>query len=408
MAIEFGAFTDPRDGEVYKTIKVDGQEWFAENLRFKCKNSSSLDNDEANDKKYGRFYSGRIAPVVAPEGWHLPTFDEFIKLAEALGSKKRIDLASTEGWEGLSGTNKTGFNAQPVGTCEPDTSGSTDRVTHIKGDLGKFIERGKMASFWTNELMDPTPNDHTSLYSFEITLDKDDPDREMAKKDFWTVPHIYERLSVRLVRNTETYEPQFGSFTDERDGKTYKTVIIGKQEWFAENLSFNAEGSKVYDDNAENEKKFGRLYDYETALKAIPEGWKMPDRKDMKTLVDFVAATFNTTKYQVAPLLKSKNDWNKDGFSEGLDAVGFNALAAGSDGAYSDGSFKYSGLGTEAYFRTATSGKINRLWEKEMDFKDAGKFTVSKDSDGHYTFVSEGGKYFVRPSDVTLALTYIF
>ncbi len=370
MAIEFGTFTDPRDGEVYKTIKVDGQEWLAENFRFKCRFTNSLDNDEANDKKYGRFYSGRIASMVAPEGWHLPTYDEFLKLAEALGSKKRVDLASTEGWEELNGTNSTGFNAQPLGYCEPNTSGSN--VVVIQNEGGTFRSKGEIAAFWTSELNEPTPSYHSNFHAFTLRLNKEQPNYEInSKEDNWDTYDNYDRLSVRLVRNAESnYTPQFGTFTDERDGKTYKTVIIGKQEWFAENLSFNAEGSKVYEDNAENEKKYGRLYDLEAGLKAIPEGWKMPDRKDIKTLVDFIAATVNTTKYQVAPFLKSKEDWNIDGFFEGSDAVGFNALAAGIGESYKDGTYKFSGLGKEAYFRTATSGKLNRLWEREMDFKE--------------------------------------
>jgi len=142
-----------------------------------------------------------------------------------------------------------------------------------------------------------------------------------------------------LLICTAAFAQQKGSFNDKRDKKTYKTVKIGEQTWMAENLNYAVEGSKCYGEggvisegesgeekitytNKEvqaNCKKYGRLYNWATAMKACPDGWHLPSDKEWQTLVDVAGGNEAAGKK-----LKAKSGWSHNG--NGTDSYGFSAL----------------------------------------------------------------------------------
>ena len=146
------------------------------------------------------------------------------------------------------------------------------------------------------------------------------------------------------------FAQQKGSFTDPRDKKTYKTVKIGTQTWMAENLIYNASGSKCYDDKPANCDKYGRLYNWSAAMKTCPKGWHLPSDEEWQTLVDFAGDKIAGKK------LKAKSGWDyyEEISGNGTDKYGFSALPGGS-GNY-DGNF--SGIGDYGawYSNTEYSG----------------------------------------------------
>ena len=122
--------------------------------------------------------------------------------------------------------------------------------------------------------------------------------------------------------SSKDVEPAEGSFTDSRDGKTYKTVKIGDQVWMAENLNFETDSSYCYNDSAKYCAKYGRLYEWSAAMDACPSGWHLPDTAEWKTLLDAVGGDSIA-----GTMLKSTSGWNSDG--NGTDDFGFTVLPAG-------------------------------------------------------------------------------
>ena len=95
------------------------------------------DNDLENAKKYGKLYNwfAVIDPRgLAPEGWHVPTDNEWTELENLLDDDAGKKLKSKNGWENSgNGTDQIGFNAMPGGG---------------RNGAGDFHLIGELAFFW--------------------------------------------------------------------------------------------------------------------------------------------------------------------------------------------------------------------------------------------------------------------
>jgi len=218
---EYGKLKDDRDGQTYRTVKIGDQWWMAENLNYayleptETLDSSSFcyDNDPENCKQYGRLYlfsaavdsaalfssdaegcgkgtecpfdhivpkiykgysdtaSSLEPPIrgVCPEGWHVPTVDEFVILFESVGGQEEeywenVDLKSTSGWREIPGedtanvTDSFGFSAYPAG----------EWYQRSNLDYPIFSSLGIEAQFFTTSTRHPNVSGYGSVHIVEI------------------------------------------------------------------------------------------------------------------------------------------------------------------------------------------------------------------------------------------------
>lgn len=149
------SFTDDRDAAAYKTAKIGGKTWMAENLRYQAKDSWCYDDDSANCGKYGRLYVWNAAKTVCPTGWRLPTRQEWISLAEAAGGEEAAGkrLKAKTGWdEDGNGTDRHGFSALPGGNRH-----------HTAGD---FSYAGGIGFWWTSTAYDGGGNAYSRAMNY--------------------------------------------------------------------------------------------------------------------------------------------------------------------------------------------------------------------------------------------------
>ena len=209
--IDYGWMVDMRDRHAYRTVKIGDQTWMAENLNYEYKvrnviaqtlyvyvpygNACGADSCEV----YGRYYTYAAAmdsaavfsdnakgcgydvectiktPArgICPEGWHIPTGDEWRALYSAMGeSPYAMQAKGFDGWPDA--TDAYGFSALPAGGYM----------------RGAFYDVGGLARFWGATEFTEYDN-HTADYWY---LRADGATCGLASEDF--------ALSVRCIKDS--------------------------------------------------------------------------------------------------------------------------------------------------------------------------------------------------------------
>jgi uncharacterized protein (TIGR02145 family) len=173
------------EGNTYKTVRIGEQTWMAENLRTAKFSDgiaipvvsdplawSALDtpglcwynNDGDSIREiYGALYNfyAVASARLCPDGWHVPSGDDYQKLRDFLGDTLvaggSLKEAGTLHWEApnTGAVNSTGFNALPAG---------------IRYFEGSFSSLSCFTSFWSSTEYDNAKGWYLSLYYSDASL----------------------------------------------------------------------------------------------------------------------------------------------------------------------------------------------------------------------------------------------
>ena len=385
--INYGTMTDPRDGKTYKTVTVEGATWMAENLNYadnEVGDSYCYNSDEKNCELYGRLYSRDAAmnsskcehlsycelgsgPIqgICPDGWHVSTYSEMQALVD-LADQKAQPLMSAAGW-GVEdslvinpGTDTYGLSF--VGSGAFDTRYDYNDIGEIA-----YIWVYKPSNYYYYLLLKAQINE-ASIYNFNtyevyfpvrcVKGDGVEPrssssssaksSSSVSSSSMSSSSVDWEKLKPRLTEKGEQFNPdiEYGTMTDPRDGKTYRTVEVKGVTWMAENLNYTDHEigmSYCFNDDEEMCELYGRFYSRDAAMNSskcvfkascllgsdtlqgiCPDGWHIPTYSEADALADLANG-------KAAPLMSAIGWGTEDSLyvSPGIDTYGLSFVGTG-------------------------------------------------------------------------------
>ncbi len=224
------------------------------------------------------------------------------------------------------------------------------------------------------------------------------------------VTKVYVHMRVSLTGDTLFMGPQWvivpgiseannnetptGTVAD-FDGNEYPTVIIGNQEWMAENLKVThyRNGESIaypgdapdqwsnlstgayawYNNNMEWKHIYGGLYNFYAVVNQnglCPEGWHVPTNEDWTVLMNTIGPNeptgnlLKSCRQVESPLENCSTSqhprWDYHAQEHGNNHFDFSAVPAGFRGVQGN----YEGLGTNAEFWTSTEIGSGRAWAR--------------------------------------------
>lgn len=373
------SYTDPRDGQVYATVTVNGKQWIAENMRYNA--ASSRRSSQYPEERYGRLYHRSNYRDACPAGWEVPSAEDYGAFfayyeGRSNGQTDFIEnMRSERGWPS-GGNDRWNLYLYPAGTFSERTYQDVfyKLLLHTSSKT-----MGSTSYSYRNVLMLMTDTDITSVqkdeyadYSASCRCYRDIPAPGAQEPRVTTVANPNPITPDTLV-NLWACQPQPQNqpsandpsvFVDPRDGQRYRTVQLGGKRWFADNIRYafpTVSGAAPDSDlnnprlswgdmscNPENSNPYyGRLYSFDQQTVQMqgeypcPSGWHIARESEWNALLQDLGDS-------AAVKLRA--------WGNGTNSSGFNALPAGyslrrPSGPYaSTSSLFYNLQGLEALF----------------------------------------------------------
>lgn len=209
MGEDFSAFFAPNfKEELTKQIAVaEKEKGEREGKKLAKEQSEKIDKENGNySSEYGYLYTYDAALAAVPEGWRLPSDEDWKKLEAALGMEQsQIDLDNT--WRGINAGDylkqggASGFNALFAG-CNayvPKTNGMN------------YIKKQEGAYFWTSDIREVDVSGSTE--SSTTRADDDDPNGDDDKSSIAKVAkyRILTLFSPKIWRGDTRIENGYRS-----------------------------------------------------------------------------------------------------------------------------------------------------------------------------------------------------
>lgn len=146
---------------------------------------------------------------------------------------------------------------------------------------------------------------------------------------------------------------------DERDGNIYLVARFNTLWWMCQNLKFDAgEGSSCYNEDETNCMLNGRMYDWSSAQRSCPEGYRLASDEDWQNLESYIGMEdsdldkrYNRESGTVGRFLKPNG------------GLSFDAEYAGMMNPKGNSSYS----GGRAFFWTSTEMDENMSWTRLID-----------------------------------------